>query len=243
RVAAALDKVDHLVVADLFLTRTAAKADVVLPLAAVFEQPGRLMGLTGRVQAFEAGVPPPGEARPEWAVIRSLAGALGVTFKYKNAEAVWRELAKLAPILKKADRPAAPPRAEGAYLAVSPTFAAAADAKWPYTLISTHVRFHHGDGVRTRAASRLLKAAPVPLAGLSAGDASRLEVAAGGRIKISTANASGVFEVQVDESVPAGMVALPLVVDQAGAAWLLPQNGDGFIIRHCSAKLSLKGVD
>jgi formate dehydrogenase alpha subunit len=243
KVASALDKAPGLVVADLFLTPTAARADVVLPLAAVFEQPGRLMSLTGRIQEFSGGVPPPGTARPEWAVIRDLAARLGTDWDYKSHDAVWRELTRLAPVLKRADKPFKSPAKEGAYLAVSPTFAATPDAKWPFTLVSTHLRFHHGDGVRTRAASRLLKMAPRPLAGLSAADAERLGVSAGDRVKVATPTASAVFAVAIDEGLPPGLVTAPLVVDRAGAAWLLSSNGDGFILRHCPAKLSLKGVD
>jgi formate dehydrogenase alpha subunit len=243
KVAAALDAAENLVVADLFLTPSAARADVVLPLAAVFEQAGRLMSLTGRVQQFSGGVPPPGEARPEWAVVRDLAGRLGAAWDYKNPDAVWRELVRLVPILKRADRPFKAPAKNGNYLAVSPTFAPTADAKWPFTLISTHLRYHHGDGARTRAASRLLKMAPAPVAGLSPADAAQLGVADGDRIKVATPAAGAVFKVAVDDSLEPGLVSAPLAVDGAGAAWLLPANGDGFIIRHCPAKLSLKGVN
>jgi len=57
-VNAALDKLDFLVVADLFETATTAKADVVLPLAGWSEQDGSFVNLEGRHQRFAKALPP-----------------------------------------------------------------------------------------------------------------------------------------------------------------------------------------
>ncbi len=56
-VNAALDKVDFLVVADLFETATSAKADIVLPLAGWSEQAGSFVNLEGNYQKFDRAIP------------------------------------------------------------------------------------------------------------------------------------------------------------------------------------------
>jgi NADH-quinone oxidoreductase subunit G len=71
--AEALERIPFLVVQDLFLTETAALADVVLPAASAAETGGTMINLTGRVQALHAGLRPPGEARPHWRIVVDLA--------------------------------------------------------------------------------------------------------------------------------------------------------------------------
>ena len=75
-VNAALDKLDFLVVADLFETATTEKADVVLPLAGWSEQAGLYVNLEGRYQRFETALPPAEGIKTGIEVIRSLAKAM-----------------------------------------------------------------------------------------------------------------------------------------------------------------------
>ena len=59
-----LEGLDHLVVQDLFLTRTAQLADVVLPAAAAWaESEGTVISSERRVQRVRKALDPPGEAR------------------------------------------------------------------------------------------------------------------------------------------------------------------------------------
>lgn len=56
---------------------TARHAAVVLPLAAPFETAGGWLSLEGRLQEVHASVPPPGESRPGWKILRDLGRLLG----------------------------------------------------------------------------------------------------------------------------------------------------------------------
>jgi NADH-quinone oxidoreductase chain G len=71
--AGLLRQVPFLVVQDLFLTETAAVADVVLPSASFAETDGTLTNMTGRVQALHAGRRPPGQAWPDWRILVAAA--------------------------------------------------------------------------------------------------------------------------------------------------------------------------
>lgn len=68
-----------LVVHERFMTDTARLADVVLPATYSVEHPD-LYRSYGQycVQRVRAAIPPPGEARPNWDVVRLLAGAMGL---------------------------------------------------------------------------------------------------------------------------------------------------------------------
>jgi NADH-quinone oxidoreductase subunit G len=72
-----LEKLDFLVVCDLFETATTALADVVLPLASFAEYAGDYVNLEGRVQSTEAAIKPRFQSKPAREVIRLIADELG----------------------------------------------------------------------------------------------------------------------------------------------------------------------
>ncbi|MFJ8005909.1 molybdopterin oxidoreductase family protein [Streptomyces fagopyri] len=93
-----LGALDFLVVQDIFLTRTAELADVVLPATAGWaETEGTTTNSERRVQRVRAAVTPPGEAREDIDILRDLAARLGHDWKYTGSEAVWDELRSLSP--------------------------------------------------------------------------------------------------------------------------------------------------
>ncbi|MGI9306963.1 MAG: NADH-quinone oxidoreductase subunit NuoG [Gammaproteobacteria bacterium] len=67
------------------------EAHVVLPVAAGGENEGTFINGEGRVQEFSAAVPPPGEARPAWKILRVLGEMLGIPgFDFSTLEDVRR---------------------------------------------------------------------------------------------------------------------------------------------------------
>jgi len=68
-------------------------ADVLLPIAQFAETDGTYVNLSGSWQSFGAAVPPPGEARPGWRILRVLGNVLGLDgFEHRDCEAVREEL-------------------------------------------------------------------------------------------------------------------------------------------------------
>jgi len=95
-----LEGLDHLVVQEIFLTKTAQLADVVLPAAATWaEGEGTVTNSERRVQRCRKAVDPPGEARDEIWIMCELARRLGRDWGHPTAEDVWNELRSLAPQL------------------------------------------------------------------------------------------------------------------------------------------------
>lgn len=101
-VIAALEKLDLLVVQELFMTETARHAHVVFPAAAVLEQEGTFTNGERRIQHVRPVVSPPGQARPDWEVIRDVAiamGGPGAGWKYEHPSQVMEEVAAAVPNL------------------------------------------------------------------------------------------------------------------------------------------------
>ncbi|MFJ6748906.1 molybdopterin oxidoreductase family protein [Streptomyces sp. NPDC091266] len=93
-----LSALDHLVVQDIFLTRTAQLADVVLPAAAAWcETDGTTTNSERRVQRVRKAVEPPGEALEDIEIICRLAHRLGHDWTFADAETVWNELRSVSP--------------------------------------------------------------------------------------------------------------------------------------------------
>jgi formate dehydrogenase alpha subunit len=95
----ALEKLEFLVVQDIFMTETARHAHVVLPAACSFEKEGTYSNTERRVQRVRRAVSPPGEARDDLSIIKDLSKALGYPMDYQLPEQVLEEFGRLWPAL------------------------------------------------------------------------------------------------------------------------------------------------
>jgi formate dehydrogenase major subunit len=94
-----LEGLDHLVVLDIHLTKTAQLADVVLPGSASWcESDGTVTNSERRVQRVRKALDPPGSARDDVDILVDLAGRLGHDWHYESHEDVWNELRRLSPM-------------------------------------------------------------------------------------------------------------------------------------------------
>ena len=94
-----LEGLEHLVVQDIFLTRTAQLADVVLPATASFcEAEGTVTNSERRVQRVRKALEGPGQARDDIAIIAELSKRLGYDMGNPTAHELWDELRSLSPM-------------------------------------------------------------------------------------------------------------------------------------------------
>ena len=96
---AALAKLEHLVVQDLFLTETASYADVVLPASAWPEKDGTVTNTNRQVQMGRQALPLPGDARQDWWIIQEIARRIGLDWHYEHPRDVFAEMAEAMPSL------------------------------------------------------------------------------------------------------------------------------------------------
>jgi NADH-quinone oxidoreductase subunit G len=89
---AALQRSGLVVALTAFKDAMVENADVLLPIAPFTETAGSFINAEGRLQAFTGVVPPLGETRPAWKVLRVLGNLLGLSgFQQDNAEQVRAE--------------------------------------------------------------------------------------------------------------------------------------------------------
>ena len=96
-VRAAIDACELVVSQEIFLSETAGMADVVLPAAAFLEKEGTFTNFDRRVQRVRPALGPPGEARPDFEIIRALADALGADLGCATPADAFAEMAALTP--------------------------------------------------------------------------------------------------------------------------------------------------
>jgi formate dehydrogenase alpha subunit len=94
----ALESAEFLVVQDLFLTKTAEFADVVLPAACWAEKDGTFTSSERKVQRIRKAVSPPGEAKADWQILSEIGRRLGLPLNYSSAEEIFEEMVGLSPI-------------------------------------------------------------------------------------------------------------------------------------------------
>jgi NADH-quinone oxidoreductase subunit G len=94
RLREALGKVDCVVFQGSWDQPTAALAHIQLPSAVYAEKEGTFTNVQGRVQRFQAAVPPIGQSLPDLEILARLAGELGMPVSGNSADEVFREIGK-----------------------------------------------------------------------------------------------------------------------------------------------------
>lgn len=98
RVEKALKNLEFLAVQDIFMSRTAELADVVLAGAPSFEKDGTFVNTERRIQRLYEVFPPRQDSRADWRILQDLAAHLGHDWSYAHPSDIMEEIARLTPI-------------------------------------------------------------------------------------------------------------------------------------------------
>lgn len=93
-----LEKLEFLVVHEIYMSPTAEMADVVLPGASFAEKSGTFTNSERRVQLINKAIEPIGASRADWQIVCEVAMRMGYAFKYGDTSEIMDEIARLAPI-------------------------------------------------------------------------------------------------------------------------------------------------
>ncbi|WP_089684673.1 formate dehydrogenase subunit alpha [Billgrantia gudaonensis] len=242
---AALAKLEHLVVQDLFVTETAQFADVILPASSWSEKEGTVTNTNRQVQLGRAAVSLPGEAKPDWWIIQEIARRFGLDWRYAHPREVFAEMKRGMPSLdhitwERLERehsvsyPCPADDAPGADVVFSDAFPTASgkarfsptlplppdepiDADYPVVLTTGRQLEHWHTGSMTRRARVLDDLEPAAVASLAPAEARHLDVAPGEPITITTRRGSITLAARVDPAMPEGMVFVPFCYAEAAA--------------------------
>ncbi|WP_375458963.1 formate dehydrogenase subunit alpha [uncultured Enterovirga sp.] len=253
---AALAKLDHLVVQDIFLTETAKYADVVLPASAWPEKDGTVSNTNRQVQMGRAALPLPGQARQDLDLIIDLANRLGCGWTYGHVSEVFTEMVSVMPSLANitwdrverensvtypVDGPNEPghdivfdngfPTKTGRARFVPATLISPAeepDAEYPFVLTTGRQLEHWHTGSMTRRSQVLDDLEPEAVAYVSARDMERLGSQTGAFIEVSTRRGSIRLKARIDGAIPPGLIFIPFAYAEAAANVLTNPQLDPF---------------
>ncbi|MGG0277062.1 formate dehydrogenase subunit alpha [Bacillus rhizoplanae] len=97
-----LENLDFLIVQDMFLTKTARFADVILPAAPSLEKEGTFTNTERRIQRLYEVMSPLGDSKPDWWILQKVARTLGANWNYEHPSEIMDEIASLAPLYSQA---------------------------------------------------------------------------------------------------------------------------------------------
>lgn len=201
----AFESVELLVVTDMFLTETAAKAHVVLPTVSVAERNCTLTNVEGRVQRTVRGMNIRGAAKEDWAILNQLSEELGQPLNYTNADSVVKAIrgtvtASAAPAAVTLQRVETPKPST-------------TDASFPLRLFTGRLMF---DRSTIQGRSTVLPGlAPDPFVELNPADAVKLGVADGDAVVVGTAQGELGLVARVTTNVPSGSAFVPSGYNEA----------------------------
>jgi len=253
---AALENLEHLVVQDMFLTETAAYADVVLPASGWAEKDGTVSNTDRRVQLGRAAVPLPGEARQDLWIIRDIGKGIGMDWDYQHVSEVYDEMRGAMKSItgitwdrlnrkSSVTYPCADENDPGQGVVFIDDFptptgrarlvAAKAipadeqpDEEFPLVLITGRQLEHWHTGSMTRRASVLDALEPVPVIYVNQRDLENLGVEPGGEIIARTRRGEIRAFARPDGALKAGEVFIPFCYHEAAANLLTNEALDPF---------------
>ncbi|MFL4981950.1 MAG: formate dehydrogenase subunit alpha [Xanthobacteraceae bacterium] len=252
----ALARLEHLVVQDLFLTETAAYADVVLPASAWPEKDGTVTNTNRQVQMGRQALPLPGESKQDWWLVQEIGRRIGLPWNYRHPSEIYTEMASLMPSLDNiswerieresavtypADAPDQPgrdvvfdkgfPRPGGFGKLVTAKLQPPdeeVDASFPFVLTTGRQLEHWHTGAMTRRAVNLDALEPGAVASLSRNDIAKLGIQPGDLIRVSTRRGTVELNVRQDDAIPDGVVFIPFAFVEAAANLLTNPALDPF---------------
>jgi formate dehydrogenase alpha subunit len=225
----ALNKMDFVVVQELFMSETAKLADVILPGASFAEKDGTFSSSERRVQRVRKAIEPIGDTRPDWWIICELAKRMGYPMDYADPEAIFDEMASLTPSygginyarIEKTglqwpcptlDHPGTPilhtksfTRGKGLFKAIEHTPPAEMpDEEYPYLLSTGRILYHYN--ITTRYSAALDAHRPEEAAMIHPADAATLGVCTGDKVRVTSRRGNVETRVNVTDKVLTGMI-------------------------------------
>jgi len=253
---ASLQKLEHLIVQDIFLTETATYADVILPASAWPEKNGTVTNTNRQVQMGRKAIETPGEAKEDWWITNEIGKRLGLDWNYNNPKDIFEEMAKTMPSLNNitwerlekensVTYPCNSPTAKGEEVVFGDEFPIEGgkgkfvpanvispdempDKEFPMILTTGRQLEHWHTGAMTRKASNLDAIEPEATISLSPKDIKSININSGDLIEVSTRRGSIKTRVREDRSIPEGVIFMPFCYKEAAANLLTNSALDPF---------------
>ena len=252
----ALQKLEHLIVQDIFLTETATYADVILPASAWPEKDGTVTNTNRQVQMGRKALNAPGLAKEDWWITNEIGKRLGLKWNYLHPKEIFQEMSDAMPSLNNInwDRldkegsvtyPCNSPDSKGEEIVFGDSFPTSdgrgkfvpanvtspdeiPDSKFPFILTTGRQLEHWHTGAMTRRASNLNALEPQATVSLSPFDVLKNNIIPGDLIRVSTRRGKIEIPVREDRAIPQGVIFIPFCYNEAAANLLTNPALDPF---------------
>ncbi|MEM5501092.1 formate dehydrogenase subunit alpha [Ahrensia kielensis] len=253
---AALAKLKHLVVQDIFLTETAWHADVVLPASVHSEKLGTFTNTNRQIQIGRPALDPPGEARQDLDIIIDLANRMGLGWTYDGVSDVYNEMMLVMPSLSnipwsrliKEDAVTYPAKSEnepGSAVIFEDGFPTAdgsgklvpadlrapdevPDEEFPMVLTTGRLLEHWHTGAMTRRSDVLDHIEPEGIAAMNPYEIARQGLVVGEMVSVETRRGAISAVLRADREVADGMIFIPFCFNESPANVLTNPQLDPF---------------
>ncbi|MFQ6074796.1 MAG: formate dehydrogenase subunit alpha [Candidatus Bathyarchaeia archaeon] len=240
-----LEKLDFLVVQDIFMSETAQLAGVILPAASFAEKDGTFTATDRRVLRVHKAIEPPGSARADWEIVSQLATEMGYPMSYGSPKQIMDEIAELAPIYggisherleyqplqwpcPTRDHPGTKYLHEGEFSRGLGRFipveykppAEQPDGEYPLILTTGRVLWHFHSGTLTRKSPTLTTQLSEGYVEISQDDATELGLSEGEEVKVVSRRGEITIKANITERVPRGIVFIPFHFAESAANFL-----------------------
>ena len=240
-VVKALEKLELLIVQDIFLTPTAKLAHVVLPGVSFAEKDGTFTNTERRVLRVRKAVDPVGESRQDWQIIQDISNRFGYTMNYDSPETIFKEIAELTPSYAgisyerlegpglqwpcpSLEHPGTPflhdggrfTRGKGLFHAIDyKPPAEVTDAEYPFWMTTGRVYAHYHTGTMTRNSKALDFEVSEGFLEINPSDARALDLLEGHKIKIASRRGEIETRIMITDRVEKGVVFMPFHFEEA----------------------------
>ncbi len=265
---AALGKLEHLVVQDIFFTETCQFADVVLPASAHAEKRGTYTNTNRQVQMGRPAMAPPGEARQDLDILIDLGRRCGLDWRYADVSEVYEEMARVMPsldgitweMIEARDSVTYPMKGDSEEWVIFksgfPTRDGRGklvpadllppdevpDAEFPMVLTTGRLLEHWHTGAMTRTASVLDNLEPEGIASMHPRQIDRMGLVPGQTIAIETRRGRITATLRTDRDVADNMVFMPFCFVELAANVLTNPQLDPYgkipEFKFCAARVS-----
>jgi formate dehydrogenase major subunit len=233
-----MQRLDLLIVQDIFATETSQHAHIFLPAAVVGEKEGTFTNAARRIQFTASGLNAPGDVKADWQILQAMAKALGHDWNYNSSEDIWEEIRQAAPVfngityarLKDSagifwpcydDEHSGTPRLyedgfafrdrRARFIPVlPPEILMEPTPDYPYVLITGRLLEHFNTGEMTRRSKKLMRVRNESYIEINTTDAQKAKLSEDDIVRVTSPYGTVTLKLKVSKSVPAGYLFAPI---------------------------------
>ncbi|MCD4719573.1 MAG: molybdopterin-dependent oxidoreductase, partial [Desulfobacula sp.] len=240
-VVKALEKVELLIVQDIFLTPTAKLAHLVLPGVSFAEKDGTFVNTERRVSRVRKAIDPVGDSRQDWQIIMDISNRFGFEMAYDSPEAIFKEITSLTPSYAgityeriegpglqwpcpSLEHPGTPflhkdgkfTRGKGLFHAIEyKPPAEVVDDEYPFWMTTGRVYAHYHTGTMTRNSKSLDNEISEGFLEIHPEDAKALDICDGHKIRMASRRGEIETRITITDRVEKGVVFMPFHFEEA----------------------------